>query len=222
MDNNKEIEINISNVLANHRQAASYAGALMGQAYAAVEMRDCWQGGKEGFENDKKNASVPGVASLITNRSPRKFTIRTKDIIGAQIHHNKITGEVGIAINLRPDGSYDMFFPLNGKNPAVTEKPMEDAISDALYNEGDNFFLDTQKVASVINVANNNEIKNIDALINALSKMKQNIQGAVVENEKKAAEIAKQWSDSKLNIDIKSILSSTAPATLTVHKSTEE
>ena len=49
----KEIEVNISTVLSNNRQAASYAGAMLGKAYTVVEARDCWQGGSEGFENDK-------------------------------------------------------------------------------------------------------------------------------------------------------------------------
>jgi hypothetical protein len=219
----KEIEINISNVLQNNRQAASYAGAMLGKAYTVVESRDCWQGGSEGFENDKKLAVTPGVAMLITNRSPRKYVLRTQDIIGAQVHQNKLTGEVGIAINLRPDGTYDLFLPLNGKNPVVVEKPMEDAISDALTGEGENFFLDAEKVADIINAANKNEVKSIDALIASLSKMKQNIQGAIVENDKKAAEIAKEWSDSKLaGIDIKTVLGGGAPATVTVHTSTEE
>ena len=219
----KEIEINISNVLQNNRQAASYAGAMLGKAYTVVESRDCWQGGSDGFENDKKLAATPGVATLVTNRSPRKYVLRTQDIIGAQVHQNKLTGEVGIAINLRPDGSYDLFLPLNGKNPVVVEKPMEDAISDALTGEGENFFLDAEKVANIINAANKNEVKSIDKLIEALSKMKQNIQGAIIENEKKATEIAKEWSDSKLaGIDIKSVLGTGAPATVTVHTSTEE
>ena len=219
----KEIEINISNVLQNNRQAASYAGAMLGKAYTVVESRDCWQGGSDGFENDKKLAATAGVAMLVTNRSPRKYILRTQDIIGAQVHQNKLTGEVGIAINLRPDGSYDLFLPLNGKNPVVVEKPMEDAISDALTGEGENFFLDAEKVAGIINAANKNEVKSIDALIASLSKMKQNIQGASVENEKKATEIAKEWSDSKLaGIDIKSVLGGGAPATVTVHTSAEE
>ena len=219
----KEIEVNISTVLSNNRQAASYAGAMLGKAYTVVEARDCWQGGSEGFENDKKAANTPGVAALVTNRSPKKYILRTQDIIGAQVHQNKLTGEVGIAINLRADGTCDLFLPLNGKNPVVVEKPMEDAISDALTGEGENFFLDAEKVAGVINAANKNEVKSIDNLITALSKMKQNIQGAIIENEKKATEIAKEWSDSKLNgIDIKSVLTAAVPTTLNVHTSTEE
>ena len=219
----KEIEINISNLLSNNRQAASYAGAMLGKAYTTVESRDCWQGGSDGFENDKKLALTPGVAMFVLNRSPKKYILRTQDIIGAQVHQNKLTGEVGIAINLRPDGSYDLFLPLNGKNPVVVEKPMEDAISDALTGEGENFFLDAEKVAVIVNAANKNEVKAIDTLMSALSKIKQNIQGAIVENEKKATEIAKEWSDSKLSgIDIKSVLSGSSNATVTVHTSTEE
>lgn len=218
----KEVEINISNVLSGNRQAASFAGAMLGKAYTEVEERDCWQGGSEGFENDRKAAATPGVAALVTNRSPKKYRLRTKDILGAQVHQNKLTGEVGIAINLRADGTYDLFFPLNGNNPVIAEKSMEDAVFDALNNEGENFFLDAEKVAAIINAANKAEVKNIEVLINSLSKMKQNIQGAIIENDKKATEIAKEWTDSKLSgIDIKSVLNGNTTAVVNVHTTTD-
>lgn len=218
----KEVEVNISTVLSSSRQAASFAGAMLGKAYTEVESKDCWQGGSEGFANDQKAAATPGVAMLITNRSPQKYTLRTKDILGAQVHQLKLTGEVGVAINLRPDGTYDLFFPLNGANPVVVEKSIEDAVSDALHGEGENFFLDAEKVVGIINAANKAEVKNIDNLMNALAKMKQNIQGAIVENEKKATEIAKEWADSKLSgIDIKSVINGNATSVINVHTSAE-
>lgn len=213
-------EINV-NIVAGSRQTASIIGALLGKAYAKVEARTCWQGGDEGFEKDKAAANTPGSASLITNRSPKKYMLKTQDILSAQFYTNKLTNQSGIVINLRPDGTYDMFFPLDGSNPVVTQKPIADAISDALREEGDNFFLDPTKVAAVVNEANKAEVKNIDNLISALSRMKQNIQGTINENEKKAADIEKEWKDSKVNdIDLKSVIASPT-TTLNVHTTAE-
>lgn len=224
MNNEKTIDVNIKTVLADNRQAASLIGALMGKAYAKVESRDCWQGGKEGFENDKAKATAPGAAGLILNRSPRKFMLKIQDILGAQMYIQPLTKQVGVVINLdNSNGSYDMFFPLDGSNPTVAEKPMAEAISDALKGEGQNFFLEPSKVVAVVNEGNRAEVKNIDTLIAALNKMKQNIITTINENEKKAIEIDKEWATSKVNgVDIKDVVASASSAVLNVHTATEE
>lgn len=224
MNNEKTIDVNIKTVLADNRQAASLIGALIGKAYAKVESRDCWQGGKEGFENDKAKATAPGAAGLITNRSPRKFMLKIQDILGAQMYVQPLTKQVGVVVNLdNSNGSYDMFFPLDGSNPTVAEKPMAEAISDALKGEGQNFFLEPSKVVAVVNEGNRAEVKNIDTLIGALNKMKQNIITTINENEKKAAEIEKEWATSKVNgVDIKDVVASASSAVINVHTATEE
>lgn len=224
MNNEKSIDVNIKTVLADNRRAASLVGALIGKAYAKVESRDCWQGGKEGFENDKAKATAPGAAGLITNRSPRKFMLKIQDILGAQMYVQPLTKQVGVVVNLNnSDGSYDMFFPLDGSNPTIVEKPMAEAISDALKGEGQNFFLEPSKVVAVVNEGNRAEVKNIDTLISALNKMKQNIITTINENEKKAAEIEKEWATSKVNgVDIKDVVASASSAVINVHTATEE
>lgn len=221
--NEKTVDININTVVSGARQTASLIGALLGKAYATVEGRDVWQGGKEGFERDKAAAVSAGSAGLITNRSPRKFMLKTQDIIGAQFYVQPLTNQAGIVINLRQDGSYDMFFPLDGTNPMVAEKSVADAISDALKGEGQNFFLDPKAVVAVVNEGNRAEVKNIDILVTALNKMKQNILTTINENEKKAVDIEKQWVDSKVNgVDIKDVMASNGSAILNVHTTTEE
>lgn len=221
----KTIDVNISNVISGKRQIASFVGALLGKAFAEVELKDIWPGGKDGFENDKKAAATPGTAILVTNRSPRKYTIRTKDILGANFDTVGVgdAKQVGIAINSRPDGSCDLFLPLNsGTNPVVSEKPLADAIDAALRGETDNFFLDAEQVVKLMNAANLAEIKNIDALIASLNKMKQNIQGAIVENEKKAADIAREWNESKVdNMTIKDVLGG-AQGVINIHTAAAE
>jgi hypothetical protein len=98
---------------------------------------------------------------------------------------------------------------------------MADAISDALKDEGQNFFLEPSKVVAVINEGNRAEVKNVDALISILSKIKQNIITTINENEKKAADIEKEWATSKINgVDIKDVMASAAGAMINVHTAT--
>ena len=221
----KTIDVNISNVLSGKRQIASFAGALLGRAFAEVELKDIWPGGKEGFENDKKSAATPGTALLMTNRSPRKYSIRTKNILGANFDTVGVgdAKQVGIAINSRPDGTRDLFLSLtDGVNPVISEKPLADAIDAALRGEGENFFLDVENVVKLMNDANKAEIKNIDTLILGLNKMKQNIQGAIIENEKKAAEITREWNESKVdNLTIKDVLGG-AQGVINIHTAAAE
>lgn len=219
MEKTNTIDVNINTTLAGARQTASLIGGLLGKAYATVEARDIWQGGKEGYERDKAAAATS--AALITNRSPRKFMLKTQDILSAVMYQQPMTKQIGIAINLRPDGTYDMFFPLDGTNPVIAEKPIADAVSDAIHGEGNNFFLEPTKVVNIINEGNRAEIKNIDNLVSSLLKMKQNLLTAVNENEKKAAEIEKEWINSKIDgVGIKEVIAS-SNATLNVHTSTE-
>jgi len=219
MEKTNTIDVNINTTLAGARQTASLIGGLLGKAYATVEARDIWQGGKEGYERDKAAAATS--AALITNRSPRKFMLKTQDILGAVTYQQPMTKQIGIAINLRSDGTYDMFFPLDGTNPVIAEKPIADAVSDAIHGEGNNFFLEPTKVVNIINEGNRAEIKNIDNLVSSLLKMKQNLLTAVNENEKKAAEIEKEWINSKIDgVGIKEVIAG-SNATLNVHTSTE-
>lgn len=219
MEKTNTIDVNINTTLAGARQTASLIGGLLGKAYATVEARDIWQGGKEGYERDKAAAATS--AALITNRSPRKFMLKTQDILGAVTYQQPMTKQIGIAINLRSDGTYDMFFPLDGTNPVIAEKPIADAVSDAIHGEGNNFFLEPTKVVNIINEGNRAEIKNIDNLVSSLLKMKQNLLTAVNENEKKAAEIEKEWINSKVDgVGIKEVIAG-SNATLNVHTSTE-
>jgi hypothetical protein len=143
---------------------------------------------------------------------------------GAQMYVQPLTKQVGDVVNLdNSNGSYDMFFPLDGSNPTVAEKPMAEAISDALKGEGQNFFLEPSKVVAVVNEGNRAEVKNIDTLIAALNKMKQNIITTINENEKKAIEIDKEWATSKVNgVDIKDVVASASSAVINVHTATEE
>ena len=213
---NKEVEINLNEVIANTRQSASFIGSLLGKTFGKVECQQTWPGGKDKFEEAKNLATASNT--LMVNQSPKRYTIRLIDIKGV----NYVTEGLGdsqrvcIAVNLKDNGESDFKCPLNGTNPLVVEKSMRDAINDALRGTGKNFFVAVDETVSVLNEANKGTLAEIDALIKTLQSQRQSVETAITENLRKAAEYKRQWSESKIdNLDIKSDVN--ADAIVNVH-----
>jgi hypothetical protein len=145
---------------------------------------------------------------LIPNRPIKKYMLKDVDIFNA-CYYSRGAGdskEVGIAINLHEDGTFDQFFPLN-RDIFKLVKSTPDAINDALKGQGDNFFLNPSAVARVINDANRVEVSAVDNLIKALNSIKQNLVTAINENTKKAEKFAKELQETKVEtVDFRDIL----------------
>ena len=199
----KNIDINIQAAIPTSRGIGSMVGSLVGQAYHKVESRNTWQGGDQGWDADNEKVRNGLSTMLIPNRKINKYMLKDVDIFGAQ---RPVTGEMGIAINLRPDGTFDQFFPLN-KDIFNLVKGTPEAIADALKGEGENFFLNPVAVATVINDANKSELNAVEALIKALNSIKQNLIGAINDNTKKAQKFAKELQETKIEtVDFRDIL----------------
>jgi hypothetical protein len=213
----KNVEINLNEVVASTRQSASYIGSLLGKTFGKVECQLTWPGGKDKFEEAKNLASASN--SLMLNMSPKRYTVRLIDIKGV----NYVTEGLGdsqriaIAVNLKENGESDFKCPLNGTNPIIVEKSMRDAINDALRGTGKNFFVAIDETVSVLNEANKGTLAEIDALIKTLQGQRQSVETAISENLRKAAEYKRQWSESKIdNLEIKGNASD-ADAIINVH-----
>lgn len=202
----KNIDINIQAAIPTSRGIGSMVGSLVGQAYHKVESRNTWQGGDQGWDADNEKVRNGLSTMLIPNRKINKYMLKDVDIFGAQYYQRPVTGEMGIAINLRPDGTFDQFFPLN-KDIFNLVKGTPEAIADALKGEGENFFLNPVAVATVINDANKSELNAVEALIKALNSIKQNLIGAINDNTKKAQKFAKELQETKIEtVDFRDIL----------------
>ena len=216
----KNIDINIQAAIPGSRGIGSMVGSLVGQAYHKVESRNTWQGGNEGWDADNEKVRSGLSTMLLPNRAIKKFMLKDVDIANACYHQRPVTGEVGIAINLRPDGTFDQFFPLN-KDVFNLVKGTPEAIADALRGEGENFFLNPMAVAAVINDANKSELNAVDALIKALNSIKQNLIGAINENTKKAQKFAKELQETKIEtVDFRDILKGEVGAMVEVKATT--
>lgn len=204
----KNIDINIQAAIPASRGIGSMVGSLVGQAYHKVESRNTWQGGDQGWDNDNEKIRQGLSTMLIPNRPIKKYMLKDVDIFNA-CYYSRGAGdskEVGIAINLHEDGTFDQFFPLN-KDIFKLVKSTPDAINDALKGQGDNFFLNPSAVARVINDANRVEVNAVDNLIKALNSIKQNLITAINENTKKAEKFAKELQETKIEtVDFRDIL----------------
>lgn len=204
----KNIDINIQAAIPASRGIGSMVGSLVGQAYHKVESRNTWQGGDQGWDNDNEKIRQGVSTMLIPNRPIKKYMLKDVDIFNA-CYYSRGAGdskEVGIAINLHEDGTFDQFFPLN-RDIFKLVKSTPDAINDALKGQGDNFFLNPSAVARVINDANRVEVSAVDNLIKALNSIKQNLVTAINENTKKAEKFAKELQETKVEtVDFRDIL----------------
>lgn len=204
----KNIDINIQAAIPASRGIGSMVGSLVGQAYHKVESRNTWQGGDQGWDNDNEKIRQGLSTMLIPNRPIKKYMLKDVDIFNA-CYYSRGAGdskEVGIAINLHEDGTFDQFFPLN-RDIFKLVKSTPDAINDALKGQGDNFFLNPSAVARVINDANRVEVSAVDNLIKALNSIKQNLVTAINENKKKAEKFAKELQETKIEtVDFRDIL----------------
>lgn len=204
----KNIDINIQAAIPASRGIGSMVGSLVGQAYHKVESRNTWQGGDQGWDNDNEKIRQGLSTMLIPNRPIKKYMLKDVDIFNA-CYYSRGAGdskEVGIAINLHEDGTFDQFFPLN-RDIFKLVKSTPDAINDALKGQGDNFFLNPSAVARVINDANRVEVSAVDSLMKALNSIKQNLVTAINENQKKAEKFAKELQETKVEtVDFRDIL----------------
>lgn len=204
----KNIDINIQAAIPASRGIGSMVGSLVGQAYHKVESRNTWQGGDQGWDNDNDKIRQGLSTMLIPNRPIKKYMLKDVDIFNA-CYYSRGAGdskEVGIAINLHEDGTFDQFFPLN-RDIFKLVKSTPDAINDALKGQGDNFFLNPSAVARVINDANRVEVSAVDSLIKVLNSIKQNLVTAINENQKKAEKFAKELQETKVEtVDFRDIL----------------
>ena len=202
----KTIDIKIQTAIPTSRGIGSMVGSLVGQAYHKVESRNCWAGGDDGWKADNAKVDAGLSVMLLPNRPINKYVLKYVDIANASYYQRPVTGEVGIALNLRPDGTFDQFFPLN-KDIFNLVKGTPEAIDAALKGEGDNFFLNPIVVAAVINDANKSQQNAVRALIAALQKIDQGLTSAINDNVKLGEKFRKELADTKIEtVDFREIL----------------
>lgn len=217
---NNVIDVNVESKISKNCQMISQFGSRLGTQFYKAEGREVWQGGKEGFENDKKAIANGDSQAFVLNRSPRKFLIKSHRITGTQIVKDELTGEVVVLVNPDGKGGYDLCLPITNdliRTGVVTQE----AVAKALKPGGeDNFFLNADNLVKIINHGNEAEVRNLTELRNRLDKMIQNIQAGIAENKQKAEMANKEWTDSAVQPDLSGVINHTATGVI-VTKSEE-
>jgi len=193
----KEININLTTV-AQNRQLISQMGANLGTQYFAVESKDIWQGGSEGFEKDKREITQGVKNGFILNRSPRKINLKSKDIVcvcvdrDADLANPDSEGDMVIKINPRPDGTADVVLPIESASLRAGTVTA-DVIAKALKGDEKNFFLNPKLVVAIVNEHNNKEVTRLKEIRSRIDSMIQNMQSAIATNNQKAQGYEDQW-----------------------------
>jgi len=218
--NMNTIDINVQTKVAQNRQLISQFGRNLGTQFYKIESREIWQGGKEGFEADRKAISDGTNKGFILNRSPKKFLLKSHEILCTSIYKDPITEEVGVAVNPDGKGGYDLFLPLNNDILKAGNVTVEN-VTAALRGEKQEFFLNPDAVVDLINRANQQEYDNLKALREKISKMEQNLLGVIAENKQKAEAANKEWMNSAVQTGLDDVLNHTA-AGIIVSQKTEQ
>ena len=211
-----EININLDAIIPSSRGIGSSIGSLLGQPYFEVEARTCWPGGHEKWDADLEKVKLGQCTMLMPNRKINRIRLSKHEIRSAQYYKN-ISGDVGIVINLEADGTYKMFFPLTQDAIKMGRGAVE-AITAALKNQGDNFFLNGSVTANIVNEANKSELNNVRQLREILNKVEQQIISAIADNEKLAIESKKEIESTRVtDVDLKSVINGNNSAHIEVH-----
>jgi hypothetical protein len=198
----KTIDVNIiPSIVTGNTQLISKVGANVGTQIFKVDVRYAWQGGKEGFEKDKRAIELGEKHGFILNRSPRRLLAKNILIAGVCLVED-VDGEVCIAINPKEGGNADMVLPINEKTLDIMGKTTADAIKEAIKGEKDHFFLDGKTLVSILNAAVKKEVQYLEELKENITKMIGTLNADIKLNEKKAQEVAEAWSNSALPVDV--------------------
>lgn len=214
------IDVNVESKISKNCQMISQFGSRLGTQFYKAEGREVWQGGKEGFENDKKAIANGESQAFILNRSPRKFLAKSHRITGTQIVKDEITGDVVVLVNPDGKGGYDLCLPITNDLIRVGIVTQE-AVAKALKGDDNSFFLNADNLVKILNHANEAEVRNLTELRGRIDKMIQNIQAGIAENKQKAEIASKEWTDSAISPDLSDVINRTATGVIVTQSSEE-
>lgn len=214
------IDINVENKISKNCQMISQFGSRLGTQFYKAEGREVWQGGKEGFENDKKAIANGESQAFILNRSPRKFLAKSHRIVATQIVKDELTNEVVILVNPDGKGGYDLCLPITNDLVKVGVVTQE-AVAKALKGDDNSFFMNADNLVKILNHANEAEVRNLTELRSRIDKMIQNIQAGIAENKQKAESANKEWTDSAVSPDLTDVINRTATGVIVTQSSDE-
>ena len=189
-------EINVNSAVdmgtvAQHMSQISKLGGLLGAKYFMLEGKDTWT------DFDKKQRELqlnPKSPELILNKSPRKYEIRDVDVIAQTIKTNPLTGVTSVVFN--PGTSTEAEASIVAGNAFAPIS--DDALAAALTpGAAKHIFANGRSLLNKVNIANQQNVDMITALIKILQAQKDSIISTMKANEKKVNDYEEALSKSK-------------------------
>lgn len=193
------INVTVQNALSGNRNPISIMGANLGKQFFTTEVRDCWPN----FEKEKNTIQMNDEKTLITNRSPRRYRINAKDIVGIIIDTD-INNNPVIKINPHKDGLADAVIPISSEMKeygVVSEDTVKEALKVGENGQSNHAFKDPKKLIQFLNALNQGELDCIKALREKLCKMEQSITSAINDNQKKVNDYMDQITHVEVNVN---------------------
>lgn len=182
------MEINIQTTVSNNRTPLSIMGSNLGKQFFQVDVRDSWPN----FEAEKSKIQMENNQRLILNRSPRRYLIKAKDIVGLCVSKD-ISGDAVLCINPHDDGDADVKLPIT--NDMVSYGIVtQEAVKEALKGTSTKVFSDPKKLCAFLNELNNKELVYLRELKESINKMEQGIISTIADNNKKSSDYIQQIS----------------------------
>lgn len=193
-------EINVNSAVdmgtvAQHMSQISKLGGLLGAKYFMLEGKDTWT------DFDKKQRELqlnPKSPELILNKSPRKYEIRDFDVIAQSIKTNPLTGVTSVVFN--PGTSTEAEASIVAGNAFAPIS--DDALAAALTpGAAKHIFANGRSLLNKVNVANQQNVDMITALIKILQAQKDSIISTMKANEKKVNDYEENLLKSKKELE---------------------
>ena len=187
-----EINVQTQSVVAQHRSALSNIGSTLGTKFFQAETRDCIPDFAEKVATIKSGGNI----ELCLNRSPRRYSMRDRDIVNLGLY-SEIGGGLSLQINRDDGGIAEISIPVseNMKDFSTTSK---EAVEAALNGDKTKVFSDPKKLASLLNAGNVTEKNRLEVLRTQIDKMIQGIVTTIKQNEKKVDEYYMQYKDASI------------------------
>lgn len=176
--------VNLS-VVANNRKPISLIGANLGTQYFKAGARASWPD----FEKAEFEVRQGGNVDFILNRSPRRYRLTGHDVLSVNITTDA-AGATKVILNKDDDNSAVSIPIVSGMDQIG--KVTEDAIGKALRGDSNIIFSDPEKLATQLNMLNNDEKNRLVNLREQINKFIAQLDSAINENNKKCNEYKAQ------------------------------
>ena len=170
------------NTVAAHYGQISQLGSLLGAKYFTPEGKDTWTD----FEKAQRDIQLnPKSPMLIPNKSPRKFEIRDFDVISQSIKTNPLTNVTSVVFNPGTPTEAEASIVAGNAFAPVTDEVIFESIQPGA---GKHIFANGRALLNKVNIANQQQVDIITALIKALQAQKDSIISTMKANEKKVSD----------------------------------